>query len=820
MVAAIAALTPVFAAESPAVTAIEHDLRSFRTLGTVLYVAAHPDDENTEFIGNMARGRGYRTAYLSMTRGDGGQNELGPDFGEKLGVLRTQELLAARRLDGGRQFFTRAIDFGFSKNPEETLRFWDHDRVLADVVRVFREFRPDVVVTRFPIPPGSGGHGHHTASAMLAVEAFKRAGDPQAFPDQLAEGLAPWQPKRIFWNVFSWGGRRNTQGLSGPTISVDIGGDDPVTGEAFGTIANQSRGMHKTQGLGGLASRTASGPNVQDFMLLAGDPAEHDIMDGVDTTWNRYPAGAAIGPLADELLARFDPKDPAASIPAILALRAKLEALPHDALLDAKRTQLDRILQHCLGLEVATTIAHADLVPGESFALHSTANVHSSFPVRWLGPRFAGSKPAAPADLARDQPATRDSSATLPIDTPLTQPYWLAEAPTTGLYTVGDPKLIGRPENPPAFPVDQVFAVGGQTLVIPTVPAAGEAQRPLEVVGPVSLRWSPALELLAPGAPRTVTLELTAARDGAAGTLQVEAPDGWRISPAGQKFHLGAAGSRTPFTFTVTAPPAAADAQISVRATIGPRRYHRDRTELRYSHLPVQLLQPDAQLHVVALDVAVGAKKVGYIPGAGDDIAACIRLLGCEVSELDPARLTEANLAGFDAIVLGVRAFNENKDLAAALPTLLAYVKNGGTLIAQYNRPNGLESQPLGPYPLSIQGPAPQLRVTDETAPVTFLAPDDPALNLPNKITAADFAGWVQERGAYFPSSWDESHYLALLAMSDPGEAPLKSSLLIAEHGRGHFVYTGLSFFRQLPAGTPGAYRLFANLLSLKPARL
>ncbi|HWA84811.1 MAG TPA: PIG-L family deacetylase [Opitutus sp.] len=806
-------------------TAIEHDLRSFRSLGTVLYVAAHPDDENTEFIAAMARGRGYRTGYLSLTRGDGGQNELGPDFGEKLGVLRTQELLAARRIDGGQQFFTRAIDFGFSKTPEETLRFWGHDQILADVVRVIRTFRPDVIVTRFPIPPGSGGHGHHTASAILAVEAFKRAGDPKAFPDQIAQGLQPWQPKRIFWNVFSWGGRRNTQGLTGATVQVDIGGDDPVTGEAFGTIANRSRGMHKTQGLGGLANRTASGPNVQEFMLLGGAPAEHDIMDGVDTAWSRIPGAAEIGPLADNLLARFDPQNPSASVPAILAVRAKLAALPHSPLLDDKRAQLDRILQACLGLEVETTLAHADIVPGEAFALHSAAVVHSDIPVKWLASR-AGLRPASPSasehsdasavTLTRDQSATRDSSATLPTDASLTQPYWLEAPPESpGLYSA-DPKLIGRPENPPPFPVEQVFEIGGQPLVITTIPTAGETRRPLEVVGPVSLHWSSPLELLAPGATTTATLELTAARRNVTGTLRVEAADGWKISPAARPFRLGAAGSRTPFTFTITAPAGAAGAEISIRAAIGPRRYHRDHLELTYRHLPVQLLQPSALLHVVALDVAVRAKKVGYIPGAGDDTVAALRLLGCEDTELDTATLDAGKLQGFDAVVLGVRAFNENKHLAAAFPALLDYVRSGGTVIAQYNRPGReLASQPLGPYPLSIDGPAPQLRVTDETAPVTFLAPDHPALNTPNKITAADFAGWVQERGAYYPSSWDEAHYTAILAMSDPGEAPLKSSLLVAGYGRGHFVYTGLSFFRQLPAGTPGAYRLLANLLSL-----
>lgn len=802
-----------FAAEAPDAIAIQHDLRSFRTLGTVLYIAAHPDDENTEFIAYFARGRGYRTGYLSLTRGDGGQNELGPDFGEKLGVLRTQELLAARRIDGGRQFFSRAVDFGFSKTPEETLRFWDHGRVLADIVRVIREFHPDVLVTRFPIPPGSGGHGHHTASAILAVEAFKRAGDPTQFPEQIAEGLAPWQPKRILWNVYTW--TRNTGGLTGPTVKVDIGGDDPVTGESFGTMANRSRGMHKTQGLGALSTHTATGPNVQSFMLLAGEPAEHDLMDGVDTTWNRVPGGTEIGPLADDLLAQFDPKNPAASVPAILAIRQKLSALPHDPLLDDKRAQLDRILQGCLGLRVESTVDQSSVVPGETFTLHQSAVVHADVPVRWLSAQDS-------TLLSSGKPANRASTHTVPLDAPLTQPYWLREDPTEGLYTVNEPALIGRPENPPDFPLEEKFEVGGQTLVIADQPVhvlddpkRGAVRRPLTIVAPVIPSWSQPLALLKPGATQIVTLTLTAVRAGASGTLEFSAPSGWKISPANEPFHLGAIGERTAFPLTITAPAQPSAGDLTLRATIGARHYHRGKIELDYPHLAVQLLQPSAVLHAVTLDAAVSAKNIGYVPGAGDDIPAGLRLLGCTVTEIGPNDFTPEKLRGFDAVVLGVRAFNENRALFANFPTLLAYVENGGTVIAQYNRPDGLASRPLGPYPLSIQGPAPQLRVTDETAPVTFLAPDSPVLNTPNKITAVDFSGWVQERGAYYASSWDDAHYTAVLAMNDPGEAPLKSSLLVAKQGRGYFVYTGLSFFRQLPAGVPGAYRLFANLISL-----
>ncbi|HEY4299635.1 MAG TPA: PIG-L family deacetylase [Candidatus Didemnitutus sp.] len=809
------------AAESPA--ALRDELRRFGETGGVLYLAAHPDDENTELITYLSRGRGMRTAYLSLTRGDGGQNELGRDFDASLGVLRTQELLAARRLDGGRQFFTRAIDFGFSKSPEETLRIWDHQAVLGDVVRVIREFRPDVIITRFPIPPGSGGHGHHTASAILAVEAFRIAGDPKAFPEQIVEGLASWTPKRILWNAFNFGG--GPLPLSGPVFQVDIAGSDPVTGESFGSIAARSRAMHKTQGLGGFTSRVGGGPNVQNFLLLGGEPAAHDFFDGVDTSWNRVAGGAEIGSLAAAALAGFHDDNPAASVPALLAVRAKLAALPTDPLVAEKRHDLDKLILDCIGLHAETIVDQAELVPGEKFVLHHEISVQAAVPVRWIGVRHAGSTvwPAGQiVSLSPGETVRRESGAEIPSDAPLSQPYWLREAPATGLYAVNEPTLIGRPENPPEFPVEQLLEIGGQEFAVETDPvqlvagaAEAAARRPITVIGPVSLAWDHPLALLAPGSTHAVDLELTPARPGVSGTLEVKTPDGWQVAPVRQEFALGAPGESHRFHFEVTAPGAVGDEHISVLAQVGPRHYHRGRQMLSYAHLPLELLQSDAALHVVSLDVKVEAPKVGYVAGAGDSVADAMAALGCAVVPLTGADLAPEKLSGLSAVVFGVRAFNERSDLTGHLPALWTWVEAGGTVIVQYNRPNGLKATPLGPYELSIAGNAPRLRVTDETAPVTFLAPDHSALNRPNRIGAEDFAGWVQERGAYFPSQWDESRYTAILAMNDPGEAPLQGSLLVARDGKGYFVYTGLSFFRQLPAGNPGAYRLFANLLSL-----
>jgi LmbE family N-acetylglucosaminyl deacetylase len=793
---------------------ILQDMRSFRELGTVLYIAAHPDDENNQFLAYLAHGRYYRTAYLSLNRGDGGQNELGPEFGEQLGVIRTQESLAARRVDGARQFFSRAFDFGYSKSPEETLRIWDHEQVLADTVRIIREFRPDVLITRFS-PPPSNTHGHHTASTIIAQEAFKIAGDPKFFPEQIAEGLTPWQPKRILFNG----------GGGAATIRINDGGNDPVSGESFASIAGRARANHKTQGFGNFAGGGAGGPRTEVFQLLDGEPAATDIMDGVDTTWGRYVGGADISKLTDDLITNFNQNSPSASVPALLAIRVKLANLPKDPVIDEKRAQLDRILQNCLGLTVETTIPNAEVVPGEEMKLHSTVLVRSAVPIIWLGTHYPGIAPLTSADvvdLVANQPASREVSQILSANTQLTMPYWLRADHTPGMATVSDDSLIGRPESPPVYSLEYVFNVGGQELVIPDVPVQvstdatqGESRRRLDVISPVAISFANDVQLFAPGASKSVEVAITAFRPVNEGTAQLDAPEGWKVSPASQSFQLGKIGDQTKLTFTVTAPAQLTSANITARVEINGAHYANERIVISYPHIPVQLLQPVARFKAVTLDLAIRGKKVGYLSGAGDSVAAALEQMGYVVTQLAGADLTPEKLKGFDAVVIGVRAFNERSDLAENLPGLWAYVQQGGTVIAQYNRPDRLRTAQLGPYNLSIAGQAPPLRVTDENAPVQFLVPEHPALNTPNKITSADFDGWVQERGAYFPSSWDDQHYSALLAMSDPGETQPSSSVLVAKYGQGYYVYTALGWFRQLPAGVPGAYRLFANLVSL-----
>jgi LmbE family N-acetylglucosaminyl deacetylase len=807
-------LTALRAQTSPVpygASAILQGLHQFSQTGTVLYIAAHPDDEDTQLIGYFAQGRGFRTGYLSLNRGEGGQNLIGGEFGDELGVIRTQELLAARGVDGGRQFFTLARDFGYSKDYRDTLRRWDRREVLIDMLRVIRTFRPDVLITRFPPEPG-GTHGHHTASTVLTLEAFPLAGDPKAFPDRLGD-LAPWRPKRVLWDAYRPGFRPNPAPDQAPKHDeayVDMGGYNPVIGLSYGEIAARSRSMHRSQGFGSLPTR---GSRYAYFKLLAGAPAQTDPFDGIDTSWGRFPGGNAIGAAAEAAIHGFNPARPEDSVPALLALRDQIDALPGastDPLLRDKRAELNRLIEGCLGLHVQSTVPAVEARAGTAVTVTTTVINRSALEVTWNG-----------AVLPSNTSVLHDRAMTAPAR--VTQPYWLVADESPGMFHVAPEaeNLIGRPASPPALTVEEVFLVAGHTLPVTAIvenivaqPDRGEVRRPLEVVPPVSLHFLQPVALLRPGASIDVAVRVTPNSPHANGVLKLElgaTPGSWTISPSFQNFDV-----KTPtlFRFSLQAPPAAAIQRLTADATVDGRTCDTDRTEIRYPHIPDQLLQPKARLRAVSLDLKVTARRVGYFAGAGDSVADSLALMGCTVVPLRAEDLTAATLRSLDAVVLGIRAFNVRPELAAHFDALLAYVFGGGTVVAQYTTPNQLSTDRLGPYPLTLERDLPRHRIVDEHSPVTLIDPNLPVLTTPNRITADDFSGWVQERGLNFPATWDP-RYQTVLASLDPGEAPLASGLLVAPYGRGWYVYTGLSFFRQLPAGVPGAYRLFANLISL-----
>ncbi len=802
--------------ETPAV--ILHNLKSFRQMGSALYIAAHPDDENTELLTYLSRGRKYRTAYLSLTRGDGGQNVLGPDLGAKLGIARTQELLAARHIDGAQQFFSRAIDFGFSKSYIDTLEAWNKKEILSDTVRIIRQFKPDVLITRFSPSPG-GTHGHHTASTVLALEAFKLAGDKNAFPEL---DLAPWQPKRILWNTSPW---QKDKVTAAKLLKIESGGIDAVSGKAFVDIAGESRAMHKTQGFDTFKMPVAPGPRTESFQLLDGEAATQDIMDGVDTSWKRVSGGDAILKSIDEIIADFKPDDVSASVPALLKLRAQLTALPHsqlDSVIVEKRALLDGILQLCLGLEVETTIAQNEVLPGEPVKLRHVVRRNSksnAVAVKLVAVRYPTLNKEFSKKLAIDlnKETSWDTEVTIPTSTHLAQPWWLRVEGTAGLFTAENPDLIGTAENAPSFPIDEIFEVDGQTFIVhdqPVTTSKNESgaviTRRLDVISPVFIHFNFDTMVFTPGTTKAVEVEVTAASGGSSGTISLQAPGDWNVSPSSHKINLTSAGQREHYKFSITAPPQASTGKIAAVAEINGVQYSSKREEINYLHIPRQLMQAPAVMHAVSIALETRGKSIGYIPGAGDSLSQNLQQMGYTVTVLDDTKLTLEQLQKYDAIIIGVRAFNVSKSIAADLPAIFEYVKSGGTVITQYNRPDKLVTEKIAPYDLHISSG----RVTDKKAEITFLAPENPILNSPNKITAADFEDWVQERGLYFANQWDPQ-FTPLIACNDTGEAPLKGGLLVAQYGKGHYIYTGLSFFRQLPAGVPGAYRLLANMIAI-----
>ena len=786
-------------------------MEKLAVVGSALYIGAHPDDENTAMLAWLAQGRKVRTAYLSLTRGDGGQNLIGTEQGDLLGVVRTEELLAARQIDGAEQFFTRAIDFGFSKTPEETLRFWGHDAVLSDVVWVIRTFRPDVIITRFP-PNASGGHGHHTASAILASEAFTAAADPARFPEQL-KYVTPWQAKRLMWNAWRRPGESAPAG-GPPELTVDLGAYDPVLGESYTEIAAASRSMHKSQGFGSTPRR---GPMPNFLQFVAGDPPKSDLFDGIDLTWSRIPGGRAVGGILARTIAAYRDTDPAASVPALLQALAALDRLAPDPWIPVKRKELLDEIASCSGLWLEAMSATSTVTPGGSAEVTAVALDRSRVPMALLSVQLSGGGVIGPVrPLEPNVPETRVIAAKVPADAPYTQPYWLVRPHGIGLFAVGDQTLIGRPKNPPAMTASFVLHVGDQdlTYTVPvqhrwTDPVEGERIRDLAVVPPVTVNFAAPVLVVPDSNPQVVRAVARANEAGVKAAVRLTVPPGWRVEPERVPLEFKARGEERTVRFTLAPPAGESTGELTAFLVTDHEEPAHSLVEISHPHIPVQTLLPPAQVKLVRVDLAPPIRRVGYVMGPGDEVPEILHQIGVQVSLLSDDDLEDADFRGFDAIVVGVRAYNTRPALAQAEDRLLAYVNDGGTLVVQYNNDRDLVTDRLGPYPIKLS----RERVTDETAPVTVLAPDSPLLTTPNAISAADFDGWVQERGLYFPESWDP-RYQAPLAMSDPGEKPLDGSLLFARYGKGSYVYTGLAFFRQLPAGVPGAIRLFANLLA------
>ncbi len=793
---------------------IQQELKKLDVLGSVLYVAAHPDDENTRLLAYLALEKHYRTGYLALTRGDGGQNLIGNEQSELLGLIRTQELLAARMVDGAEQFFSRANDFGFSKGPEETLKIWDHEKVLGDAVWVIRKFRPDIIICRFPTT-GEGGHGHHTSSAIIAQEAFAAAADPKRFPEQL-KYTQVWQAKRLLLNGANFGGA-NTEG----PFKISTGAYNPILGKGYGEVSADSRSNHKTQGFGSAKQR---GEATETFRIILGDAPKTDLMDGVNTTWSRVKGGEGISAEIAAIRKNMDIDHPEKSVPALVALLTKVEAINDPYWKEQKSKGLKDLIAACAGLWFEAYAPQANYAVGDSIAVVGQVFTPNKLSITNYSVGYnvsSGSQSRSYKISTEDLVANRVQNMT--FNTPqaklplfkTTQPYWLESPHPIGIYTINDELKVGNPENPDAPSVEFTFTIEGKELSYSRQimykyvdPAKGEIYAPVVVAPPVTANIVNKDYVFNTQQPQTVQIKMQAFTK-AAGSISLKPVAGWKISPEKIDFDQ-AKGAEWVASFTVT--PSDGKQKVSTLQAVvktGGKEWSLGIQRILYDHVPAITLFPPAETKLINVDLKTAGKKIGYVAGAGDLVPEALMQVGYEVHQLTEGEIMNADLSVYDAIVTGVRAYNVNQRLAVMQPRLLDYVNKGGNLVVQYNNNNGLVVNPIGPYPFR---PVNQ-RVTDENAAVTFLEPTNPVLNYPNRITQADFDGWIQERGLYFVSNIDPK-YKAILQMNDPGEQPNPGSLIVGDYGKGRFVYTSLAFFRELPAGVPGAYRLFVNLLS------
>jgi LmbE family N-acetylglucosaminyl deacetylase len=816
-------LLPVFAlAQKPAKPSpadIHQSIKKLNVLGSVLYMAAHPDDENQRFISYCANYKHFDVTYLSLTRGDGGQNLIGPELRELLGVLRTEELLAARSVDGGKQRFSRANDFGYSKNPEETTTIWDRQGVLSDVVWAMRDVQPDVVVNRFHHDKKFPNHGHHTTSAMMSLEAFELAGKGDAFPEQL-QYVKPWQPKRVFFNTSWWfyGSREKFEKADKSNmLSIDLGVFLPLKGKSNSEVASEARSMHRCQGFGDMSRR---GSNVDYFDFVKGEkPTNGDMFEGVNTSWTRVEGGAKIGDFLAKIDQNYRSDNPAASVPDLVKAMQMIEALPAGHWRTRKLDDIKIVIKNCLGIYLEAVADSPTGTPGAPATLTLEAIQRSgaaNVTLTGIQIQPALFDTTMRFDLLDNADFTYTKKVVIPANAAFTSPYWLQKPFSTGMYNVEDQRMRNLPETPRYAKVRWSFLLNGTTPLQYESeiaykfeePSRGEIWKPFDILPPAVVEFTQSSYLFT--APtQAVTVRIKALRDSVSGDAALLLPNGWTTTGDGH-FLIARKGEEKTLTFQVATTATSGDINLGAALTVDGRSYNMRLIPIEYEHIPTQNVLLPAQVKASVLSLQVAAKKVGYYMGAGDEIPDALRLMGCQVTLLEDKDLTADNLRQFDAVVLGVRAYNTKQALALRNTDLFEYVNQGGTLVTQYNNNFDYTTDKVSPLPLKIS----RTRVTDETAQMRFLKPEHPVLNAPNKLTDADFQGWVQERGLYFPSEWDGS-FVAPISCNDPNESPADGSLLIAPYGKGTFVYTALSFFRELPAGVPGAYRLFANIISL-----
>jgi LmbE family N-acetylglucosaminyl deacetylase len=800
---------------------IYHSLQKLNFLGNALYIAAHPDDENTRLISYLSNEVKARTGYLSITRGDGGQNLIGSELRELLGVLRTQELLAARDIDGGEQFFTRAVDFGFSKHPKETLEIWNEEDVLGDVVWVIRNLRPDVIINRFDHRTPGSTHGHHTSSAILSVKAFDLAADQSAYPEQL-EFTDTWQPKRVFFNTSWWfyGSQENFEKADKSNmVGMDVGVYYPLLGLSNNEIASLASSQHLCQGFG---RNTDRGSEMEYVELLKGEmPGDiSNIFEGIDTSWSRLEGGDAVGEILYEVEQHFNFKDPSSHLSQLIEAHKRLQKVPDGHWKHQKNMELEALISAVCGLYLEASAKEASAFPGDDAEITIEAVNRSPVKITLKAIHFNNQENSmVPVDLSDNKKYTTTMALNIPKSTPYTSPYWLAQKGSLGQYHVSERSLIGKPETPPGFTAVFDLDIDGYSIGLesPVIhkyskPDKGELSQPFDILPRATARISDPVLIFADGEARPVVVTVKSQMDGLDATLRLHVSDGWAVREPELPVRIANKGEEKSFLFTLIPPGAENESSIRPELEVNGETVSKELVTIAYDHIPTQSVLLPSETRVVRLDIEKAGENVGYIVGAGDNIPESLEQIGYKVDRIDPLSITRSNLRGYDAIVVGIRAYNVVEELKFKQGILLDYVKDGGTLVVQYNTVwrNDLGIDNLAPYPLDLS----RDRVADENSEVTILAPGHPLMQFPNRITESDFDGWVQERGLYFPDGWD-STFTPILSMHDEGEDPKKGSLLVAPYGEGYYIYTGLSFFRELPAGVPGAYKLFANMLSV-----
>ena len=796
-------------------------VKKLNVFGAVLYIAAHPDDENTRLLGYLANEKLYRTGYLSLTRGDGGQNLIGDEQGIDLGLIRTQELLAARRIDGAEQFFSRAYDFGYCKTAAEALKTWGHDKILSDVVWVIRKFKPDVIITRFP-EDERAGHGHHAASAILAREAFSAAADANQFPEQLKLGVTVWQAKRILWNTFNFG---NTNTQSEDQFKLEVGMFNPLLGKSYGEIAASGRSMHKSQGFGVAAQR---GSATEYLTAVKGTVPVNNLMEGVDISWKAMEAGGAKNNeqlLVDAIIKNYSVEHPENSVAALVRLYSAVEKENTSYWKEQKLAEISKVIEICSGLFLEAYSANEYAIQGDSLQITATVNNRSGIDIQGAGVNIYDDFHAFESTKKNVNNLVKISVFMRP-DQKVSQPYWLQKNMDPGSFNVSDQMEIGKAENDP-LSVMFTIKIEGVSFKFKepirykyTDPVKGELYQPVQLVYPTFVSSSPAL-LIFKDDDKNIKKQLHF-------VMQANTPINNQIKfntvTKNRSFLVFDStlsfikGEKKAVDFTINSDSLLSDSKESFGPKLSSKIFSQDQAyaqrKITYDHIPNITYNYYAGVPVLKIDLKIAGSLVGYIPGAGDKVPQALEQMGYRVVLLKPADITVGNLKQFDAIITGVRAYNINEWLTNSYDILMQYVQGGGVLLTQYNTSNsvGAVKAKISPYPFNIS----RSRITDEGAQVNFLLPQHPALNYPNKITAKDFEGWIQERSIYNAENID-ANYERVLSMKDPNESTQDGSLIIANYGKGRFVYTGLVFFRELPAGVPGAYRLFANLIAKTP---